>query len=208
MYRRFGKRCFDLILSLLLFIVLIPLFGVIALITRMQLGTPVLFSQKREGKNRKPFAIHKFRTMTEARDAEGRYLPDEKRITRWGRILRATSLDELPELINIIKGDMSIIGPRPLSAAYSDAYTEYELNRFKVRGGLIPPEVMYNNTTPTWDEQLKYEADYAVNVCFRLDIKIFISVFRGLLARKQNNYGNYVRKSLVEERMAKHKELR
>lgn len=200
MYQNFGKRLVDLLLTIPLFVILLPIYAIIALVVRIRLGSPVFFSQERIGKDQKPFVIHKFRTMTEERDADGRYLPDEQRITRWGRLLRATSLDELPELINIIKGDMSIIGPRPLPAGYMTAYSEYETKRFDVRGGLIPPEVLYDNTMPTWDEQLKYEADYAVNLSFSSDVRIFISVFKGLASRKQSDYGDYVRKSLIEER--------
>ena len=148
----------------------------------------------------KSFKIMKFRTMAELRDENGNYLPDEQRVTRFGSWLRASSLDELPELINIIKGDMSVIGPRPLPPAYDEYYTERELKRFNVRGGLVPPEVLHNNIQPTWDEQLEFEVLYAENFSFKNDIKIIVTAFKGIFNRYEVDYGNYVRESLIEER--------
>ena len=141
--------------------------------------------------------------MTEEKDENGNYLPGEVRLTKFGRLLRASSLDELPELFAIIKGDMSVIGPRPMPVQYDPYYTEREKLRFNVRGGLIPPEVLYNNVQPTWDEQLEYEASYAENLSLKQDISVFFAVFKGLFTRAENNYGEYVRKCLDEERSAK-----
>lgn len=199
MYQIF-KRCFDCVAALLLFVVISPLFAILALLVRAQIGSPIFFRQMRTTKDGRQFGIVKFRSMTNACDEDGNLLPDEKRLTRLGRILRATSLDELPELLNIIKGDMAVVGPRPMPAKYDAYYTPEEKKRFLVRGGLIPPEVLYRNVQPTWDEQLKYEADYGENVSLKLDAKIVFAVFRGLFTRYQNDYGEYVRMDLDQER--------
>jgi len=194
------KRTFDFLSALLLFIVISPIFLVLAILVAIKLGRPILFKQVRSGKDLKSFHIMKFRTMAELRDENGNYLPDEERLTKFGSWLRASSLDELPELLNIIKGDMSVIGPRPLQPNYNEYYTERELKRFKVRGGLIPPEVLHNNIEPTWDEQLEYEAAYAENLSLKNDIKVFVAVFKGIFTRYEVDYGTYVRQSLIEER--------
>ena len=194
------KRCFDFTAALLLFICISPLFLVLALMVRFNLGSPIFFKQTRSGKGGKTFHIRKFRTMTDDRDAEGNMLPDEQRMTKLGGWLRSTSLDELPELFNIIEGDMAVIGPRPLPPLYNDYYTEYEKSRFKVRGGLIPPESLYFDSFVTWDKQLKYEADYANEVCLSLDIRLLISVFKTIFKRTETDYGDYVREALSVER--------
>jgi len=200
---RIVKRMFDFVSSTILFIVLSPGFIVLTVLVWLKMGRPVLFKQTRSGKHQKQFEILKFRTMTNEKDSNGELLPDEQRKTRLGVWLRATSLDELPELLNIIKGDMSVIGPRPLQPKYNVFYTDYELSRFKVRGGLIPPESLLNTPDPSWDEQLKCEADYANNLGLRLDSKIFFSVFKFLFHRKEEDYGDYVRENLEVERKGK-----
>jgi lipopolysaccharide/colanic/teichoic acid biosynthesis glycosyltransferase len=194
------KRCFDFTAALCLFIVISPLFLLISLLVRLKLGTPIFFRQERSGQGGKTFQILKFRTMTNATDAKGHLLPDEERFTSFGRWLRSSSLDELPELINIIRGDMAVIGPRPLPPAYNDYYTEFERNRFKVRGGLIPPESMYHDSFVTWNQQLKYEADYANQVCLTMDVRILASVFKTIFRRTETDYGEYVREPLNVER--------
>ena len=138
--------------------------------------------------------------MSNATDSEGNLLPDNQRVTKFGLWLRNSSLDELPELINIIKGDMSVIGPRPLITQYNPYFTEREKLRFKVRGGLIPPESLYMDSFLTWDRQLEYEASYAENLSLVLDLRIFISVFKTMHKRGVKDYGGYERKSLIEER--------
>ena len=200
MYKRYIKRIIDFTLSVITFIAILPIFLIIIILVRIRIGTPVFFSQERSTLNGKKFNLMKFRTMTEEKDSEGRYLPDEIRLTKFGNILRGTSLDELPELIAIIKGDLSIIGPRPMPIEYDDYYTKKERKRFGVRGGLIPPEVLYGNVQPTWDEQLGYESDYAENVTFIMDIKILISVIKGLIIRYHSDYGEYRRMPLNELR--------
>ena len=199
MYKVF-KRTFDFTSALILFIVISPIFLVLMIFARISIGNPIFFYQERSGKDEKPFGLIKFRTMTNATDPEGKLLPDAKRLTRFGRFLRNSSLDELPELLNIIKGDMAVIGPRPLYRKYNQYYTEYERKRNNVRGGLIPPESLYHDSFLTWERQLKYEADYAENLSLKLDVKILFSVFQTMLRRKKEDYGAYTRKPLDVER--------
>ncbi len=202
------KRCFDFTSALMLFLVISPIFLVLMLMVRIKHGSPVFFQQKRTGRNMKVFGLIKFRTMTNETDANGNLLPDNERLTKFGRFLRNSSLDELPELLNIIKGDMAVIGPRPLYPRYDDYYKEEELDRFKVRGGLIPPESLYYDSFLTWDKQLKYEADYARNLSFILDARIFFSVFKTMLDRDKTDYGSYEREALdVERKEMKRTEL-
>lgn len=200
MYLTF-KRCFDFISSLLLLIVISPLFLVIALLVRLKMGSPIMFHQVRTGKGMKQFGMTKFRTMTNDTDEDGNLLPDEQRQTKFGKWLRSSSLDELPELLNIIKGDMSVIGPRPLPPIYDNYYTEEEKKRFKVRGGLITPDSVDTDPVISWDKQLAYEADYGENVSLLKDFKIFIWVFRILFRRRETDYGEYVREALNVERI-------
>ena len=200
MYRHF-KRCFDLISALLLLIAISPVMVILAIMVRFNLGSPIFFKQERSGRNMQPFMLIKFRTMTDARDSEGNLLPDHKRVTKFGRFLRSSSLDELPELINIIKGDMSVIGPRPLPVRYNAYYKQDEMDRFKVRGGLVTPDSVDSAPIISWDKQFKYESDYARNLSFSQDIKIIVGVFRILLKRSQTDYGSFERKSLDVERV-------
>lgn len=198
------KRTFDFISALLLFIAISPLFLALMICTYFSIGRPIFFRQERSGLHGKPFCLIKFRTMTDEKDPNGILLSDTGRVTRFGKFLRNSSLDELPELLNIIIGDMSVIGPRPLYMRYNEYFTEYELKRNTVRGGLIPPESLYHDSFITWDKQLKYEAEYAENISMALDIKILISVFKTILQRRTTDYGEYERKSLDEERNIKH----
>lgn len=200
MYKRFVKRLFDVILSGLALIILSPILLLIAILVRIFMGSPILFKQARTTKGAETFYIKKFRTMTNARDENGNLLSEEERSCKFGNFLRSTSLDELPELWNIFVGEMSIIGPRPLHVDYLPYYKEEELDRNTVRGGLIPPEVLSKNLTPSWDEQLEVEAFYAKKLTFLLDLKIFFSTFVVLYKRMRNDYGEYVRPSLNEER--------
>lgn len=194
------KRLFDFCSALLLLIIISPIFLLLIVLVGLFLGFPVFFKQKRTGKDQKVFEIVKFRTMTNALDAEGRLLPDEQRFTLFGKWLRSSSLDELPELINIIRGDMSVIGPRPLPPSYDPYYRANELARFNVRGGLVTPDSVDPNPIISWDEQFKYESDYGQNLSFRKDWVIFWGVFRILFRRTKDNYGSYVRKPLNVER--------
>lgn len=173
------------------------------ILVRINLGTPIFFIQTRTGMKMKQFNLIKFRSMTNEKDENGNFLPDEKRQTKFGGFLRSSSLDELPELLNIIKGDMSVIGPRPLPPIYDPYYAEKELIRFDVKGGLIPPDSIDSQAVISWDKQFEYDADYAENLSFEKDIRIFLSVFKIILKRENTNYGNYVREPLSIERKDK-----
>ncbi len=172
MYKKFVKRCLDFLLSLAAIIILSPLLLVLAVLVRCKLGSPVLFRQERPGRGEKIFTLCKFRTMTDKKDAEGRLLPDSERLTGFGRILRATSLDELPELLNILKGDMSIIGPRPLLVSYLPYYTEEERLRHTVRPGLTGLAQVSGRNFIDWDRRLEKDVEYVRNLSFAMDCKV------------------------------------
>lgn len=181
-YRKFGKRCLDFLLSLFAVIVLSPVYLILAVLVRTKLGSPVLFRQKRPGKDGVIFGMYKFRSMTEERDENGELLPDEKRLTPFGKKLRATSLDELPELFNIIKGDMSIVGPRPLLVQYLPLYNEEQRHRHDVLPGLTGLAQVNGRNAISWEEKFRLDVEYARNVTFIGDIKIIFktvgSVFK------------------------------
>lgn len=193
------KRILDIVLSLSLFIVISPFLVILAVIVEIKMGHPFYFVQNRTTKDERVFKLIKFRSMTNAKDKDGNLLPNDLRRTKFGNWLRSSSLDELPEIINIIKGDMSIIGPRPLVVQYKGYYKEEEMPRFKVRGGLIPPEVMHG-FDPCWDDQLKWDAEYANDCSFKTDLKAFYCVFVTLFERNKEQTGSVSRKTLIEER--------
>uniref|UniRef100_UPI004055E1F1 sugar transferase n=1 Tax=Agathobacter sp. TaxID=2021311 RepID=UPI004055E1F1 len=199
-YEAFFKRPLDFILATAAAICLLPIMVVIALLVRIKLGSPILFSQERIGRDEKIFKLYKFRTMTDEKDAEGNLLPDEVRLTSFGKKLRSTSLDELPELFSIMKGDMAIIGPRPLLPKYIPYFTPEERIRHKVRGGLTVPEVLSGKIHTTWEEQFEYETNYARHITFFTDVKIFIATIKVLFKRVETRFGSDVRQSLDEER--------
>lgn len=191
---------FDIISATLLLVVISPLFLVMMILVRFKLGTPVFFTQERTGMHQKKFKLIKFRSMTNEKDENGNLLPDEVRQTKFGGMMRSLSIDELPELLCIIKGDMSVIGPRPLPPTYDAYYTEKELKRFDVRGGLIPPDSVDPEAVISWDKQFEYEAKYAENLSLKNDLKIFFNVFKIIFQRRQTEYGNFVREPLNKER--------
>lgn len=197
---RFVKRSFDILSASMLLLVISPLFVLLMILVRCKIGYPIFFHQERSGKNMRPFNLIKFRTMTDERDERGELLPDHIRLTEFGRFLRSTSLDELPELINIIRGDMSVIGPRPLPMKYNPYYKNSELARFNVRGGLITPDSLDASPTISWDRQFEYEADYGKNLSAKKDCEIFFAVFGMLKKRNSSDYGAVERKSLIDER--------
>lgn len=197
---RLFKRMFDIISATLLLVVISPLFLVMMILVRFKLGTPVFFTQERTGMHQKKFKLIKFRSMTNEKDENGNLLPDEVRQTKFGCMMRSLSIDELPELLCIIKGDMSVIGPRPLPPTYDAYYTEKELKRFDVRGGLIPPDSVDPEAVISWDKQFEYEAKYAENLSLKNDLKIFFNVFKIIFQRRQTEYGNFVREPLNKER--------
>jgi len=173
-YRNYIKRPMDFILSLLAIIVLLPILLIVAVLVRVKLGSPVIFKQKRPGLNEKIYTIYKFRTMTNKRNENGELLPDSVRLTKFGRVLRSTSLDELPELWNIIRGDMSIIGPRPLAVQYLPFYTGQEKLRHRVRPGLSGLAQINGRNTTTWEQRFSYDINYVNKITFIGDIKIIL----------------------------------
>lgn len=173
-YEKYIKRFFDIFLSGLALIVLSPIIGITALLVRVKLGSPVLFSQDRPGKDEKVFKLYKFRSMSDARNDQGELLPDEIRLTRFGRALRSTSLDELPELWNIFKGDMSIVGPRPLLVEYLPYYTEEEKHRHDVRPGLTGLAQVNGRNALRWEEKFAYDIEYVNSISLGTDIRVII----------------------------------
>ncbi len=178
-YVTYVKRLFDVILSLLLIICLSPLLLILSLLIRIKLGSPVIFHQERPGKDGRVFGLMKFRSMTEERDEKGELKPDAERLTPFGKKLRATSLDELPEFFNILKGDMSFVGPRPLLVRYLDRYSEEQMHRHDVLPGLTGLAQVNGRNAITWEKKFEYDLEYVRNVSFLLDIKIvFMTVMK------------------------------
>ncbi|WP_280524596.1 sugar transferase [Sutcliffiella horikoshii] len=173
-YRDFVKRLIDFILSLIAIIVLSPLLLIFSILVRMNLGSPIVFRQKRPGLNENIFTMYKFRTMTDERDENGELLPDSIRLTKFGKFLRSTSLDELPELFNILKGDMSIVGPRPLAVIYLPYYNEEERLRHTVRPGLTGLAQINGRNSVNWEERFKFDVKYVNNINIKTDIYIIL----------------------------------
>ena len=201
MYKYFFKRFFDIILSLVAILILSPIYFIIAVCVRIWMGSPILFSQERIGKGEKIFKMYKFRSMTDARDAYGNLLPEKDRLPKFGIMLRSSSMDELPELFAILMGHMSFVGPRPLRAVDLPYFKEEERARHKVRGGLIPPDSLSLRTITTYEEQFKYECEYANNVSLWLDIKVIFATFVILFKRVEDNYGTDDRPHLKDCRI-------
>ncbi len=178
MYKKFGKRFLDIIISGAFIILFCWLYLILAILVRAKLGSPVLFKQKRPGKDEKIFNMYKFRTMTDKRDADGNLLPDKDRLTKFGLLLRKTSLDELPEMFCILKGDMSFIGPRPLLVEYLPYYTEREKLRHTVRPGLTGLAQVSGRNTVDWDTRFEIDATYVENLSFLTDLKVIALTFK------------------------------
>ena len=203
-YARCGKRVCDVVLSGGALVVLSPVLAVTAVLVRAKLGKPVIFCQERPGKYEKIFKMYKFRTMTNACDKNGNLLPDEKRLTPFGSLLRKTSLDELPELFNIFKGDMSIVGPRPLLCSYLPYYTEREKKRHSVMPGLTGLAQVNGRNMLAWDDRLELDAQYAEHITFLGDVKIIICTVAKVFARE----GIAVDTAVVEPNLAEEREAR
>ena len=171
-YEKYIKRILDFILALIAIVVLSPVILITALLVRTKLGSPVIFCQKRPGKDEKIFSMYKFRSMTDEKDENGNLLPDEVRLTGFGKKLRATSLDELPELFNILKGDMSIVGPRPLLVSYLERYNEEQKHRHDVRPGLTGLAQVNGRNAISWEDKFAYDVEYVKKVSFFNDVKI------------------------------------
>jgi len=187
MYIKIWKRWIDFVLSFLAIVVLSPVFLIVSILVRKQLGRPVIFKQKRPGKNEKIFEMYKFRTMTDSRDSKGNLLPDEKRLTSFGKKLRSTSLDELPELFNILKGDMSIVGPRPLLVKYLPLYNKRQKKRHKVRPGFTGLAQINGRNAISWEEKFEWDVRYVENITFMGDLKIILKTVKTVLAREGIN---------------------
>jgi lipopolysaccharide/colanic/teichoic acid biosynthesis glycosyltransferase len=186
-YQRYLKRPMDFILSLIALIILSPVFLVVALLVRINLGSPVIFKQQRPGLNEKIFTMYKFRTMTDERDENGELLPDAVRLTKFGKFLRSTSLDELPELFNILKGDMSIVGPRPLLVQYLPLYNEHQRRRHEVRPGLTGLAQVNGRNAISWEEKFDLDVEYVDNITFINDWKIIFSTLKKVVLREGIN---------------------
>ncbi|HQB31853.1 MAG TPA: sugar transferase [Erysipelotrichaceae bacterium] len=173
-YERFIKRPQDFLCALLALIVLSPLLAVMIFLVRVIMGPPVFFTQERPGKDGKIFRLYKLRTMTDQRDENGKLLPDEKRLTRFGRFIRSTSMDELPALVNVIKGDMSLVGPRPLLVRYLERYDDFQARRHEVRPGFTGLAQINGRNTLSWEEKFNLDVEYVDNITFLQDWKIIL----------------------------------
>ena len=184
MYQKYIKRGLDFILSLIASIILSPVMLIVAVLVRVKLGSPVLFKQQRPGKNEKIFNMYKFRTMTDERDENGELLPDEVRLTKFGKTLRSTSLDELPELFNIVKGDMSIVGPRPLLVRYLPLYNERQKHRHDVRPGFTGLAQVNGRNSISWEEKFEWDIKYVEHITFWGDVKIIFKTVKTVLTHE------------------------
>ena len=189
-YCKYVKRALDIILSALFLLLFCWVYAIIALLVRINMGSPVIFTQERPGmidpKTGKPkiFKLYKFRSMTDKKDENGKLLPDKQRLTKFGKLLRATSLDELPEIWNILKGDMSFIGPRPWLVRYLRYYTDYEMQRQYVRSGLTGWAQVNGRNTSGWEERFKYDVEYVQKVSFLLDLKVIFLTVKNVLTHQ------------------------
>lgn len=186
-YERHIKRPQDFFCALLAIIVLSPLMGITALLVRIKLGSPVIFKQERPGLNGKIFTLYKFRTMTDRKDENGELLPDEERLTTFGKLLRSTSLDELPELINILKGDMAVVGPRPLLVRYLPLYNEHQARRHEVRPGFTGYAQVHGRNSISWEEKFDLDVKYVDHITFFGDWKIIFKTVSTVLKREGIN---------------------
>ena len=199
-YNRYVKRIIDIICALLAIMVFWWLYLIVAVLVRIKLGSPIIFKQERPGKIDKKtgketiFNLYKFRTMTDKRDVEGNLLPDDVRLTKFGRILRSTSLDELPEAFNILKGDMSVIGPRPLLVEYLPYYNKEEHHRHDVRPGLSGwAQINGRNAIDSWEQRFQYDLEYVKNVSFAFDIKVVLKTIEKVLKRSDIQVGKQIK---------------
>lgn len=184
MYKKYIKRLLDIVLSLIAIIITLPIFLIIGILVLIFLGKPAIFRQKRPGKNEKIFTMYKFRTMSNKKDKDGNLLPNELRITKFGNFLRKTSLDEISEFINILKGDMSFVGPRPLRADYLPLYNKEQKHRHDIRPGLTGLAQVSGRNNITWSEKFKYDLEYVNNITFLNDLKIVFLTIEKVILRK------------------------
>lgn len=192
LYEKYIKRPLDCFLAISALIILFPVLGVIAVLIRIKLGSPVFFIQKRPGKDEKIFNLYKFRTMTDGRDENGNLLPDEVRLTSFGKMLRSTSLDELPELINIIRGDMAVVGPRPLLVQYLSCYTEEQHKRHSIRPGLTGYAQVHGRNAVNWDDRFAMDIKYVSHITFFGDARIIFQTVGRVFRREGISSGTSV----------------
>ena len=186
-YEKYIKRLLDIVLSGAALVILSPVLLITAILVRIKLGSPVIFTQERPGKDEKVFKLHKFRSMTDARDENGNLLPDKERLTGFGKKLRSLSIDELPELWDIFRGKMSFVGPRPLLVKYLPLYNAEQRHRHDVRPGLTGWAQVHGRNLTSWEERLEYDVEYVNNISFALDVKIIIMTIRCVLCREGIN---------------------
>lgn len=203
-YERFIKRPLDIAISAVSIVCMSPCYLVVAILVKKKLGSPVIFKQERPGKDEKIFTMYKFRTMNDARDITGELLPDSARLTDFGRMLRSTSLDELPELFNILKGDMSLVGPRPLLVSYLDRYSEFQRRRHDVRPGLTGYSQVNGRNAVSWEEKFEMDVWYVDHVSFLTDLKIAVKTFTTVMKRDGISSGT---SETMEEFMGTKEEL-
>ena len=184
MYKNYLKRVLDVIFASVGIVVFFPIYILVAVMVRINLGSPIIFKQKRPGKDEKIFTMYKFRRMSDQKDKNGNLLSDKDRLTKFGRVLRSTSLDELPELFNILKGDMSIVGPRPLAIVYLEYYNEEEKKRHSVRPGLTGLAQINGRNLSNWDERFKNDIEYVENISFTNDFKIILKTIKKVLLKE------------------------
>lgn len=200
LYEKYFKRPIDFFCGLAAVIVFSWLYIILAILVRLKLGSPILFSQDRPGKDGKIFKLYKFRSMTDARDENGNLLPDDVRLTKFGRLLRSTSLDELPEAFNILKGDMSVIGPRPLLVEYLPYYTEEEMHRHDVRPGLSGwAQINGRNAIDSWEQRFEYDLEYVNHVSFWFDIKIILMTVLKVIKRSDIQVGSQIKVGRLDD---------
>lgn len=196
-YCRYIKRILDICCALAAMIVFCWLYAIVAILVRVKLGSPVVFCQERPGKDEKIFKLYKFRSMTDERDEDGKLLPDDVRLTKFGRLLRSTSLDELPEAWNILKGDMSVVGPRPLLVRYLPRYNEEQHHRHDVRPGLTGLSQATGDVDMTWERQFALDVEYTRNATFIGDVKIILMTVQRVFLRSRHQYGDFFREEFV-----------
>ena len=202
-YDKYVKRSMDFILSLVAIIILSPVLAIVTLLVRIKLGGPVIFKQQRPGLNEKIFTMYKFRTMTDERDEEGELLPDEVRLTKFGQTLRSTSLDELPELFNILKGDMAIVGPRPLLVQYLPLYNEEQHMRHLVRPGITGYAQVNGRNSLSWEEKFELDQKYVMQIGIKFELNVIVKTFLVVFCRQGINSDN---SATMEEFMGNKKE--
>ena len=191
MYQKYIKRLLDIIISFTALVILSPVLLVVAVMVRIKLGSPVIFHQDRPGYHEKVFKLCKFRSMTDARGADGELLPDEVRLTKFGKLLRATSLDELPELWNILKGEMSLIGPRPLQVRYLPRYNDFQKHRHDVKPGLTGWAQVNGRNAIDWDTKFRYDVEYVNRISFLFDLKILLMTVGKVFGRTGISSGTH-----------------